>query len=140
MWPEERELATFCPVLGAGCAHLLSSPWDKWAGGLGGGNGEGSPPGLTMLGLLRGKEAALSMWGLVDPRSRSCPLSTGNSQEEELNSDGEEEGHASVAGDAVGLTPYRLATNHMYESSHLLITSEQATSPDSPVNEVRAFA
>lgn len=39
-----------------------------------------------------------------------------------------------VAGDAAGLAPSRRITSCIYETSYLLITSKQATSPDLPVN------
>lgn len=44
-----------------------------------------------------------------------------------------------VAGDAVGLAPSRLITSSIYEMPYLLITSEQGTSPDSPLNGVKAL-
>lgn len=76
--------------------------------GVGRKKGEGSTSGLTRLGLLRGKEAVSSVWGLADLSHLSCPPSRENKQEEKPETKKKD---MYLVGDAVGLTPGWLITS-----------------------------
>lgn len=103
-----------------------SSPWDRQAGGgWEGGVGMKDPHWAHDVGFGRPEPPALATCVPTERRKWAR-------REMKQRHRGGRSG--TVAGDAAGLAPLRRRTSCICETSYLLLTSEQATSPDLPVN------